>query len=165
MDLVERLENRADTSVTYSIPHYDAALDREAAAEITSLKAEVERLKDISASDDKRLDSAASRISTSGVNEWGCDAAEAMADKILGLRAKLATKEAIIDKLPKTADGVPVVPGMELHTPDGGIVTACWVSEKSAAFLDGVAILDNWRVDNLYSTPEAAKAAKEAADA
>ena len=91
--------------------------------------------------------------------------------RLIPLESQLATAQATIDKLPKCwrlneagelVQDCPVVPGMELHTPDGGLVTACWVSKNGAAFLDGVVVYGEWSVDNKFSTPEAAREASDA---
>ena len=71
---------------------------------------------------------------------------------------KIAEQQAIIDKLPKTADGVPVVPGMALYytTAGGGII-------ESPAILDWEEIHDEVG-DNMHSTPEAAQLKEQADD-
>ena len=58
---------------------------------VTRLESELATLKGVIEADDRRLNEAAARISTDNCNEWGCDAPDVMADKILGLRAELIT--------------------------------------------------------------------------
>ena len=77
------------------------------------------------------------------------------------LREKLAKANAIIDKLPKTADGVPIVPGMRLYSErhqawGGGIGSYVVASLQTTSTSD----LD-WIDGRLYSTEAAALAAKE----
>jgi hypothetical protein len=72
--------------------------------------------------------------------------------------AKIARLQAIVDKLPRTADGVPVVPGID----------NVWVWRKERAVAESTITIDpmrGWRVRNEaivfgYSTPEAAEAAE-----
>ena len=85
------------------------------------------------------------------------------------LRNQLARLQAIVDKLPKTADGVPVVPGMRLyplhpidleaHIEDYGTVTvALWDENSGVHLIHGY---DSFRVGNCYSTKEAAEAGED----
>ncbi len=89
-------------------------------------------------------------------------------------RVKLKDIQTIIDKLPKTADDVPIVPGMILYerrTRDGGetwYVTEEKVRAIGAMFGNVQLQADdvNWRCTNmgdnrLYSTREAAEASYE----
>ena len=75
-------------------------------------------------------------------------------DEYEAIRAKLAAAEAVIAKLPKTADGVPVVPGMRVYglTPARTTVWEEIVEQVSHKII----------ADEIYSTREAALAAKEA---
>ena len=83
-----------------------------------------------------------------------CCAAECPPDESLEVNERVAVHiaelEAIVDKLPKTADGVPVVPGMELW----------FVNEHGKASM-GVTTPTFGQVSRFYSTREAALAAKE----
>lgn len=54
-----------------------------------------------------------------GAGKWGAFFSHAPTD-IRRLLADRKADKAIIDKLPKTADGVPVVPGMKVWMPDDG---------------------------------------------
>ena len=74
--------------------------------------------------------------------------------------AELARLQAIVDKLPKTADGVAVVPGMELHTPAGGSLVVGVITARGASLIYPSR---TFRTDNLFSTCAAAEAAKEGA--
>jgi hypothetical protein len=88
--------------------------------------------------------------------------------------AEVKRLQAIVDKLPKTADGVPVVPGMNCYFrshphgtthKDAGVVcvTLSYDGDNYEAFLrDGNG--DEWWAilpEEVYSTREAAQAAKE----
>ncbi len=74
------------------------------------------------------------------------------------LERQLAQAQEVIDKLPKTADGVPVVPGMEVFLlTSAGMLVSFW---KEGHLISGKPHLPTtlcW-----YSTPEAAKVAREA---
>ena len=70
-------------------------------------------------------------------------------------QAKIAELEDIVDKLPTTADGVPVVPGMEIWHPDGRTGTASIAYYGRDCFPSYVV------AEYCYSTREAAEAAKE----
>jgi len=81
---------------------------------------------------------------------------------ILSDLERLAELEAIVDRLPKTADGVPVTPGMEVWTdywsgPQHGIVRrlnvqleegSCWADDEADEAM-------------LYTTREAAEVARK----
>ena len=87
------------------------------------------------------------------------------------LKTDLAAANAIIEKLPLTADGVPVVPGMKVHCfhSDYGIIQ--WTIKGSFDIEDACMSEDEFYFrpaewwTHCYSTREAAEAAKEAADA
>lgn len=68
-------------------------------------------------------------------------AAEAV---VCGLRQKLAEARAVIDKLPKTADGMPAYPGMNLYRYNSYTNMVC---DAQCMYLS---------VSDLYSTREAA---------
>jgi len=83
--------------------------------------------------------------------------------ELTGLRAKLATADATIAKLPKTADGVPVVPGIivwplhELEDELGGeIRMGLYDRNTGDVELDG----DTAAFSTCYSTQAAAEAAR-----
>ena len=74
--------------------------------------------------------------------------------------------QAIVDRLPKTADGVPVVPGMqiwpffEIEDEQGAVVCLCAHDGPTGEMLvDG----DTMNVGKCYSTRDAAVAAREGA--
>jgi hypothetical protein len=80
--------------------------------------------------------------------------------------------QAIVDKLPKTADGVPVVPGMRLWSRSMWCVqpmevvslddlSSDWPAtvRMEGASNDGQASTYRWHVQACYSTREAAEAA------
>lgn len=74
------------------------------------------------------------------------------------LRAYVRGLEEVVGKLPKTADGVPIVPGMQLWDENG----------YYAGHPTGVMWTDtgkNQRTSRLYSTLKAAKSARAATDA
>jgi len=85
---------------------------------------------------------------------------------ITALEAENARLRAVVEKLPKTADGVPLTPGMELwHSGTGGFPKGdyAWAFSKGQS--------GEWFVDfafatvmlsKCYSTREAAEAAKGA---
>jgi len=80
--------------------------------------------------------------------------------------AEITRLRAIVEKLPKTADGVPVVPGDELWVrhPDGGCAgTRRWWKHPSLGWSVGFEHMQNEPIDvsSCYSTREAAEAAKE----
>jgi len=77
------------------------------------------------------------------------------------LRKRIADLEAIVDRLRKTADGVPVLPGMSIW------FEANWgdvISDKAIQFdplLKAVLTRDGWReLSQCYSMCEAAEKAK-----
>ena len=82
------------------------------------------------------------------------------------LRRQLAQAKAIVDKLPKTADGVSVVPGMEVWRWDAYLkcVKQCVVDRVYQNGGVGLSFHDNdeggFVSTQLYSTREAAEAAK-----
>jgi hypothetical protein len=97
--------------------------------------------------------------------EWG-DCGH-LAKVAYELARRLAEAEAIVAKLPKTADGVPITPGMELWGSLG------WNNEPAKATLRGTYAegysvgTPEWGMNvrpevECYSTREAAEAAKEA---
>lgn len=85
-------------------------------------------------------------------------------------RAQLAERygdaalKALVDRLPKTADGKPMFPGMDVwEVRQSGEIRKCWVYPVEAELAD---ILHGWSSPdpvfrNCYSTEEAAKAALE----
>lgn len=72
------------------------------------------------------------------------------------LEEKVAELQAIVDKLPRTADGVPVVPGMVLHYRRGWQVLGAMVGEYADREGDWHCVA----IDDCYSTRQAAEAAK-----
>ena len=72
---------------------------------------------------------------------------------------RIAELEAIVEKLPKTADGVPVAPGMKVYDKDfqGYDVTGLRAMDDSSMPSDAYL---SW--PRVYSTLAAAEAAKEA---
>ncbi len=87
---------------------------------------------------------------------------------IKALEAERDAMKAVVEKLPVTADGVPIVPGMWLHTPTGDekcpvfATTEQFLSPELGRFLEGIyAFNPNTGKRQLwYSTREAAIAAK-----
>ena len=80
------------------------------------------------------------------------------------LQADNARLRAIVDKLPKTADGVPVVPGMEVwakKNPSDSTVQSFIVCQDSvwASRFGGMSRAGAWLISKCYSTREAAEAA------
>ena len=79
--------------------------------------------------------------------------------------------EAIVARLPKTADGVPVVPGVFVYAEaswlgkHGEIVEFLWEPKTVHAWNEGTPVA-SWRVkiENAYSTREAAERAKALAE-
>lgn len=71
--------------------------------------------------------------------------------------------QAVVDKLPKTADGVSVVPGMKVwvrwRTPEGTIVRQ-WETYTMSPFGAGDGDRLHWNYAQCYSTEAAARAAK-----
>jgi hypothetical protein len=87
-------------------------------------------------------------------------------DELYQVQRKRAAAEAIVDRLPKTADGVPVVPGMELwHAGTSwsgkGDYAWCFYRRPSSGELEVVFTLCSVLVSQCYSTRAAAEAAKE----
>lgn len=82
--------------------------------------------------------------------------------EVANLIAEIRRLQAIVAKLPKTADGVPVVPGMEVHElyPSGELfrLEVWWAGIHAYGFRFGQ---HNTQYDyrNCYSTREAAGAA------
>ena len=89
----------------------------------------------------------------------------------LSLQARIDSLQAVVDKLPKTADGVPVVPGMNLYSPIVDYNFGCL--SLNADNPDDIACRDERGVEftlatcDVWSTREAADrdAAKAAQDA
>jgi len=69
--------------------------------------------------------------------------------------------KAIVARLPKTADGVPVTPGMELYRRDLRFVKGdqCFVAEVMPLTHDCLTF-EEWKFDGWYSTREVAERAK-----
>lgn len=79
------------------------------------------------------------------------------------LCSRLNRLQAIVDKLPKTGDGMPVVPGMEVWVYDD--LNDCFPSEEVEVEIPSILLgVEAW--SDCYSTKEAAEAAaKERTDA
>lgn len=92
-------------------------------------------------------------------DQWHCDNPET--DPIRHVECEIARLRAIVDKLPKTADGVPVVPWMRLFVPEfeGGVseisVVGTW--EKRSTSSLPLPVYHGERA--CYSTRSAAEAA------
>ena len=83
-------------------------------------------------------------------------------DQILGLKAEVNQLRSIVDKLPKTVDGVPVVPGMSLWLPGykwSGEANCITVND--AADWPGASAENSCRIEQCYSTREVAEAGGE----
>lgn len=78
-----------------------------------------------------------------------CENCDFLADRVDDLEAENASLRAIVAKLPKTADGVPVTPGMTLYLFSNNGMNELDVDHRYMHPGDFC-----W-----YSTPEAAKAA------
>ena len=94
----------------------------------------------------------------------GTDARAALEKAFLEARlttakARIEELQIIVDKLPKTVDGMPITPSMQLFTPDGRM--PC--SSRAAVIWMGPQGICNEEIPffNCFSTREAAKAAKE----
>ncbi len=98
-------------------------------------------------------------------------------DKFSDAEVENERLRAVVDKLPHTADGVPVVPGMKLYPlhpvdwidegedkdeEDHGVVTVALRDAATGEHL--IHGYDGFRVGMNYSTPAAAEAAKKATD-
>ncbi len=68
---------------------------------------------------------------------------------------------AIVDKLPKTKDGVSVCPGDAVYDPVDGLVYTVWEFFKHSGRWFAVTVHRTLAIGECYSTPEAAEAAKE----
>lgn len=79
-----------------------------------------------------------------------CASVKAMLPSILADLERLAKLEAIVDRLPKTADGVAVVQDMKLYCDSGNLVMGYSIDECNAMPLS-----------ECYSTRESALAAGE----
>lgn len=82
--------------------------------------------------------------------------------ELAALRAEIARLQAVVDKLPKTADLVPIVPGMKLWMPGRcGPATATLRGQFEAypIYAEGWGM--NVAGGAVYSTREAADVAKE----
>jgi len=86
-------------------------------------------------------------------------------DKVMQLMERLAAAEAFVAKSAKTADGVPIHEGMHLFAASGRKTRSPIIAEMRCHGVtdDGPLNGQQWddRADRYYSTPEAAKAAKE----
>jgi hypothetical protein len=80
-----------------------------------------------------------------------------LAKKLLAMQADRDRLAGIVEKLPKTADGVPIVPGDEVWNEQGARLW--WVLMLTSHIAD---VPDNKTTDGLYSTRAAVEAAKEA---
>jgi len=82
--------------------------------------------------------------------------------------AHVEALEALADKLPRTADGVRITPGMKIYSSDTRVGTAH--AELRAHYSDGFSVIAiGWGVyiipeRDCYSTPEAALASLSAAN-
>ena len=90
--------------------------------------------------------------------------------RIHRLLARLDALQALVDKLPKTADGVPVVDGDELYHPSVGDNSMFGVHAETKAYWiwnSGPNEGSHWTdtISSCYSTREAALAAKVEGDA
>jgi len=128
----ERLEARAVWAVKSDRSH-DAATMREAAAHIARLTADLE----------------SARAEVDRLREAADGAMREDRDRLL----------AIVDRLPKTIDGIPIVPNMQLYrvTRTTGKVEEHRAELKPRAIHDAHGI--NWPADDCYSTRTAALAA------
>ena len=77
------------------------------------------------------------------------------------LRARIAKLEAIVEKLPKTADGVPVVPGQDVFDYNRYEVFVRHVEMEAFEYDDDGGKCAFGGIHDCYSTREAAEAAKE----
>lgn len=88
---------------------------------------------------------------------------ERLTKRITELEADNERLQAIVDKLPKTADGVPVVPEMPLYMPGSntvGEVNPMTVND-GYSWPNANGSSPASRLDDCYSTREAAEAAKD----
>lgn len=79
------------------------------------------------------------------------------ADVAKPLKAEIERLRAIVDKLPRTADGVPITPGMIVYYAARGQVWDEMASEMFISARCSCPTPERW---SWYSTPEAAKAAR-----
>ena len=117
---------------------------------------------DMPESDEKR---AAVREATRRMLDLYRDTVKGLHADNVGLRANVFRLEHALGQLPKTADGVPVTPGMKVFWRDdeyGDIAEQIVVNVNAAGLGDGQHPIPWSRV---YSTPEALKAAEDAEEA
>lgn len=74
---------------------------------------------------------------------------------------KLEATQAIIDKLPRTADGVPITPGVVLSGRNGWIGVVRWIGEQEVIVERPDESTQQVVVGPCYSTRDAAEAAQE----
>lgn len=88
----------------------------------------------------------------------GMDGQHELGVCLQNLRRQLAALQAIVSKLPVTADGVPVVPGTELWYWCNGRAHRCVSNDPLASDGDGTfGVIQG----DYYSTPEAAASANQ----
>lgn len=105
------------------------------------------------------MDNFQSRIEHAKTLKQECPANRACIDSLLGdLLEENKRLQAIVDKLPKTADGVPVAPGDKVYRAgeytSAQLTIARDLPEYNGGWQDG-----RVRIENCYSTREAAQAA------
>lgn len=153
----------------------DLQQDRKEALESRKLRAEIERLWGENRAITDRLekvlcviDTCRAEIDSSGGREVS------IRDELRLRQAKVERLQAIVDKLPKTADGVPVVPGINVFRLWPNTALGCEAVREhtvEATHLNGVSLLgvahstSGWGetpipFDQIFSTREAAEAAK-----
>lgn len=114
----------------------------EARAEVAALK---ERVRELEADNDRLRKQSGEYFLDLGASQRRCGELEEEAARL----------RAIVDKLPRTADGVVVTPGMKVWRYSDGSLAA-WMSDLMAY---------RWEAEinpaSAYSTPEAAEAARK----
>lgn len=94
------------------------------------------------------------------VDEWEKRIREWQDDNLRQARLIVEQRD-IIYKLPKTADGVSVVPGMKLYSPEIGECKFESIVDESSYMYKAVGDPRGTWSQYCYSTPEAAQAAQE----